>query len=324
MTQDAAPSLAAASLEDGRLLSVRTADAAEADALVDLMHRAFRARPLVGARADALSDDTSAVAEVLHAGTGYVAEIDGEAVGLTLVTRREGADWLGRVCVVPQARRLGVASFLVTVILEHLAALGGDRVRLRARREYPELGRWWERHGFAVVGEDGNCHVMERELPVVARAGDADAMRALGRRLARALRPGDLLIATGELGAGKTTLAQGLGAGLDVAGPIISPTFVLARVHRSLSGGPALVHVDAYRLAGPAELEDLDLEASLDRSVTLVEWGAGVAEGLAESRLEIDIRRGADPADDTRWVFFTPLGPRWSRAGLIAALEGDA
>ena len=125
------------------------------------------------------------------------------------------------------------------------------------------------------------------------------------------VRAGDLIIASGDLGAGKTTLTQGLGAGMGVAGAIISPTFVLSRVHPSTVGGPALVHVDAYRLSDFAELEDLDLEVSFDDSVTLVEWGAGIAEGLASDYLEVDIRRSLDPEDETRWIFLTPIGDRW-------------
>jgi tRNA threonylcarbamoyladenosine biosynthesis protein TsaE len=114
-------------------------------------------------------------------------------------------------------------------------------------------------------------------------------MRALGRRLAGLLRAGDLLVLSGELGAGKTTLVQGIGAGLRVRGPVTSPTFVIARVHPSLAGGPDLVHADAYRLASPAEVDDLDLDASLDTSVTVVEWGGGLADGLAADRLEVTI-----------------------------------
>ena len=108
-------------------------------------------------------------------------------------------------------------------------------------------------------------------------------MRALGERLGRSVQAGDLVVLTGELGAGKTTLTQGLGVGLGVRGGVTSPTFVIARVHPSLVGGPDLVHVDAYRLGGIDELDDLDLDTSLDDAVTVVEWGAGLAEGLAES-----------------------------------------
>jgi tRNA threonylcarbamoyladenosine biosynthesis protein TsaE len=117
----------------------------------------------------------------------------------------------------------------------------------------------------------------------------ADDMQALGRRLAAVLRPGDLVVLSGALGAGKTTLVQGIGAGLGVRGPVTSPTFVIARVHPSLTGGPALVHADAYRLASPAEVDDLDLDASLETSVTVVEWGGGLVEGLAADRLEVSI-----------------------------------
>jgi tRNA threonylcarbamoyladenosine biosynthesis protein TsaE len=136
----------------------------------------------------------------------------------------------------------------------------------------------------------------------------AGAMRDLGRRLAAGLRAGDLLVLSGPLGAGKTTLVQGIGDGLGVRGPITSPTFVIARVHPSLRGGPALVHADAYRLGGVAEIDDLDLDASTDSSVTVVEWGEGLAEGLSEDRLEVAIElRG-----DGRIVRLTGIGPRWA------------
>jgi tRNA threonylcarbamoyladenosine biosynthesis protein TsaE len=136
----------------------------------------------------------------------------------------------------------------------------------------------------------------------------ADAMRDLGRRLAAELRAGDLLVLTGPLGAGKTTLVQGIGEGLGVRGPITSPTFVIARVHPSLTGGPALVHADAYRLGGIAEIDDLDLDATTASSVTAVEWGEGLAEGLSDDRLEIAI----DLLGDTRSVRLTGIGPRWA------------
>ncbi len=118
-----------------------------------------------------------------------------------------------------------------------------------------------------------------------------DDTRALGRVLGSLLRAGDMVVLTGDLGAGKTTLTQGIGEGLGVRGPVTSPTFVIARVHPSTVGGPALVHVDAYRLGGLDELDDLDLDTSLDSAVTVVEWGAGLAEGLADSRLEVVIER---------------------------------
>ena len=109
----------------------------------------------------------------------------------------------------------------------------------------------------------------------------AAQMRALGARLAGLLRPGDLVVLAGPLGAGKTTLVQGIGDGLGVRGPVTSPTFVIARVHPSLCGGPDLVHADAYRLGSRLEVDDLDLDADLDHSVTVVEWGEGLVENLA-------------------------------------------
>ena len=148
---------------------------------------------------------------------------------------------------------------------------------------------------------------------------DAEAMEALGARLAPLLSAGDLVLLDGELGAGKTTLTRGLGAALGTREPVTSPTFVLAREHPRGSG-PPLVHVDAYRLATGAEIEDLDLD--WDHAIVVVEWGAGKLDGVAESWIEIAIERpvGGDPlADDSpRQVRITGVGERW--AGLDAGL----
>lgn len=145
---------------------------------------------------------------------------------------------------------------------------------------------------------------------------DPEATHAFGVRLGRAAAAGDLLVLTGGLGAGKTTLTRGIGEGLGVRGAVTSPTFVIARVHPSLTGGPALVHVDAYRLGGAAELDDLDLDADVADSVTVVEWGAGLAEGLSPDRLEIRI--DVDPASEVRTVTLHPHGTRWDAATLAA------
>ncbi|MEV4971437.1 tRNA (adenosine(37)-N6)-threonylcarbamoyltransferase complex ATPase subunit type 1 TsaE [Streptomyces scopuliridis] len=161
-----------------------------------------------------------------------------------------------------------------------------------------------------------------------------ERMRELGRGLAALLRPGDLVMLTGELGAGKTTLTRGLGEGLGVRGAVTSPTFVIARVHPSLVGGPPLVHVDAYRLGGGLdEMEDLDLDVSLPDSVVVVEWGEGKVEDLSDDRLHVVIHRtvgadteaapGADGADERRTVTLTGFGSRWSEADL-AGLTGPA
>jgi len=145
--------------------------------------------------------------------------------------------------------------------------------------------------------------------PVTRVATDAD-MRALGRRLASVLRPGDLVILAGPLGAGKTTLVQGIGAGLGVRGPVTSPTFVIARVHPVADGpGPVLVHADAYRLGSISEVDDLDLDTDVASAVTVVEWGSGLAEGLAEDRLEISIEPDLD--GDVRTVTINGHGARW-------------
>ncbi|WP_341717596.1 tRNA (adenosine(37)-N6)-threonylcarbamoyltransferase complex ATPase subunit type 1 TsaE [Micromonospora sp. FIMYZ51] len=148
------------------------------------------------------------------------------------------------------------------------------------------------------------------ELPTVADT------HAFGRRLADLLGPGDLVLLTGPLGAGKTALTQGVGAGLGVLGDITSPTFVIARVHRPdpVAGrGVALVHADAYRLGAAsdprAEIDDLDLDASVDDSVTVVEWGEGLVEQLAEAHLRIRLDRRDD---DTRVAELEPVGGDWA------------
>ena len=128
-----------------------------------------------------------------------------------------------------------------------------------------------------------------------------------------------MLVLSGELGAGKTTFTQGLGAGLKVRGDITSPTFVISRVHPSLAGGPALVHVDAYRLGGIAELDDLDLDASLDDAVTVVEWGQGLAEALAAGPAGASCRDPAATSDagrDPRSSGSRRSVPRWAASGV--------
>ncbi|MFE3514918.1 tRNA (adenosine(37)-N6)-threonylcarbamoyltransferase complex ATPase subunit type 1 TsaE [Streptomyces sp. NPDC059166] len=147
-----------------------------------------------------------------------------------------------------------------------------------------------------------------------------EEMKRLGRRIAAVLAPGDLVMLTGELGAGKTTLTRGLGEGLGVRGAVTSPTFVIARVHPPLGEGPALVHVDAYRLGGGLdEMEDLDLDVSLPDSVIVVEWGDGKVEELSDDRLHVVIDRAVgDTDDERRRVTLVGVGARW--AGLGNAL----
>jgi len=144
---------------------------------------------------------------------------------------------------------------------------------------------------------------------------EAAAMRALGRRLAYLVGAGDLVVLTGPLGAGKTTLTQGLGEGMSVRGPVTSPTFVIAREHPSLRGGPALVHVDAYRVGDALEVDDLDLDAALDDVVTVVEWGEGKVDGLSPDRLEVRID-WATGSGESRRVLVHATGPRWAGVDL--------
>lgn len=157
-------------------------------------------------------------------------------------------------------------------------------------------------------------------LPV--RTRDAEGTRTVARALAGALQPGDLLVLDGPLGAGKTTFTQGLGAGLNVRGPVASPTFVIERVHPNLGDGPDLVHVDAYRLGGGGDIDDLDLEADLDRAITVVEWGRDRVEHLVSSYLRVELERPdqvEDPhdPDEPRTLRLTPYGPRWDESAIL-------
>lgn len=142
---------------------------------------------------------------------------------------------------------------------------------------------------------------------------NSTATQEWGRHLGARLRAGDLVILTGELGAGKTTLTRGIGDGLRVRGPVTSPTFVIARRHPSVDvGGADLVHIDAYRLSSRSEIDDLDLD--LTDAVTVVEWGAGLVEDVSDSRLEITLT----PSEVGRDVHLAGYGPRWDEAALRA------
>lgn len=149
---------------------------------------------------------------------------------------------------------------------------------------------------------------------VVALA-DSAATLVWGRSLATHLRPGDLIILTGDLGAGKTTLTRGLGEGLGVRGAVTSPTFVIARRHPAGERGIDLLHVDAYRLSSASEIDDLDLDVS--DAVTVVEWGAGRVEHLAQSRLEIVLH----PVGEAREAVIVGVGPRWDEAAVAALVN---
>ena len=155
--------------------------------------------------------------------------------------------------------------------------------------------------------------------PAELDVADPAAMRRLGARIGAVVRSGDLVVLSGPLGAGKTVLVQGLAAGLGVTTPVTSPTFVIARVHRD--GRIPLVHVDAYRLGGLAEVDDLDLDSDVADAVTVVEWGSGLVERLADSHLLVEIAPAAD--SDVRQVRLVGHGSRWT-GDELTTLASDA
>ena len=275
----------------------RVGPEAAADVLA-VVQEAFGARPALDPPADALGEDLGSVRRLLARRGGLLAVLDGRPVGCVVLDPAPDGLVLRRFGVTPEAQGRGVASALVEAAVE--AATGRSAVRVVAREELPGTVAFWEAHDFVVTGGSSPYVELARWLGTTFDAPDAETMRALGARVGSGLVAGDLVVLTGELGAGKTTFTQGLGEGLGVRGGVTSPTFVIARVHPALADGPDLVHVDAYRLGGFDELDDLDLDASLDTAVTVVEWGAGLAEGLADSRLEVVIERtvGDAPATD--------------------------
>ncbi|MBL0748823.1 tRNA (adenosine(37)-N6)-threonylcarbamoyltransferase complex ATPase subunit type 1 TsaE [Nocardioides baculatus] len=261
-----------------------------------VVRAAFGARPPLDPPADALAEDEGSIARLLARRAGFLATVDDVPVGCVVLDPTPDGLVLRRFGVVPAAQGLGVATALVEAAVD--AAAGREAVKVVAREELPETVSFWERHDFVVTGRHSPYVELALWLGTTVDCPDADSMRRLGERVGRSLVAGDLVVLTGELGAGKTTFTQGLGTGLDVRGGVTSPTFVIARVHPSLVDGPDLVHVDAYRLGGLDELDDLDLDASLDSAVTVVEWGSGIAEGLAESHLEVVIERAVGQAPD--------------------------
>lgn len=292
----------------------------------DLIHAAFGAREAAGEPLDppstALSETVESVRASLEEHGGVLALRDDKPVGSLLFEPHDKRMGMRRVAVDPAAQGDGVAKALVRRAEQHAAALGYPAVQLQARAELPATVRFWVYMGYGEVDHDGTLITMAKELPFTVHTVDADQTRAVGERLAHVVRAADVLILSGDLGAGKTTFTQGLGAGLGVRGDITSPTFVIARVHPTLADGPALVHVDAYRLGESAELDDLDLDTSLDDSVTVVEWGSGIAEGLADERLEIRIKRSRDDSDE-RALAFKPIGARWVDSGVHAAVTAQ-
>lgn len=315
-------------------LVVSVAAPTDAAGMVEVIHAAFGARPPLDPPATAIAETAQSVGSAIAAAGGIYATVaDRPAGALLFHPVDEHRVAYTRVSVHPEFQRHGIASAMVTAAGDYAAELGFCEVELFARAEFAELIAFWQHRGFRELRPAPHGVILARPLPVALDVHTAEDMRALGARLAGVLQAGDLIIATGDLGAGKTTLAQGIGAGLGCEGPVISPTFVLSRLHRSRTGGPLLLHVDAYRLGSAAELDDLDLDAYLADAVTVVEWGAGIAETLADARLEVDIRRstyptGAPEYADHRMVIVRSHGARWAGVDLgdlrVGATRGSS
>ncbi|MBA8793184.1 tRNA threonylcarbamoyladenosine biosynthesis protein TsaE [Friedmanniella endophytica] len=326
------------------------AAAEHAAGMVEVIHAAFGARPPLDPPSTAIEETPDTVGRAVASHGGVYVTVAGRPAGSLIIGRgpEPGTAVFQRVSVHPDFQQHGIASAMVAAAELDAAEQGFTRVEIYARRELPELITYWRNRGFADVRPDPHGLWMGRDLPLRAVVPDADAMHTLGRRLAGVLTAGDLVIMSGPLGAGKTTLTQGIGDGLDSDGAIISPTFVLSRIHASRTGRPTLVHVDAYRLGSAAEVDDLGLDADLDTAVTVIEWGEDLAEGLADSRLDVLIERsssvgegahdhdhdhddardhddghdhegGRDDQDaevpvEPRVVWLDPVGPRWTAA----------
>lgn len=334
---------------DAARVRFRTIGPEAAAEVLAVVRASFGARPRLDPPADADAETVDSLAAALSGMGGLLAEVDGEPIGTVILDApaEYGGEriYLRRFGVIPQAQGLGVAGALAEAALLAAAQSGAAEVAVIARQELPRSVGFWRTQGFVDAGAEPPYLTLLRPLPLRYEVGTPEQMHHLGERLARVLRAGDVVVLIGDLGAGKTTLTQGLGHGLRVRGAVTSPTFVIARVHPSLVGGPDLVHVDAYRLGGVSELDDLDLDTSLEEAVTVVEWGEGLAEGLSDSRLEIRIGRaaeapgaaelgedalaedelggadgfdgadgldGADGPLDPRTVELRPIGPRWS------------
>jgi tRNA threonylcarbamoyladenosine biosynthesis protein TsaE len=310
-------------------LVVSIASPQDAAAMVEVIHSAFDARPRVDPPSAAIDETPETLAASLLRGSGVLAQVAGRPAGVIVVLpgAQAGVATFTRVSVHPDLQRHGVASAMVTAAEELAAIQGFQQVELFTRAEFPEFMAFWQHRGFVVDRPVPHGVILTKPLPLAIKVPTSEAMVRLGARLAELLERGDVIIAGGDLGAGKTTLTQGIGRGLGSEGPIISPTFVLSRIHPSAIGRPTLMHVDAYRLSTSYELDDLDLDAAVPDSITVVEWGQGIAEGLAEDRLEIDIWTSqADLSavgdDSERVVTIRAIGARW-RGVDLGILRGD-
>jgi tRNA threonylcarbamoyladenosine biosynthesis protein TsaE len=310
-------------------LVVSIASPQDAAAMVEVIRTAFGARPAVDPPSDAGKETAETLAAKLRRGSGIFARVDGRPAGvIVILPDADNVAGFSRVSVLPDMQRHGIASAMV-VAAEELAAIQGfTRAELLARSEFPEFIAFWQRRGFDVDRRVDPGVILAKPLPLAIKVPSSEAMVRLGERLAALLQQGDVILAAGDLGAGKTTLTQGIGRGLGSEGPIISPTFVLSRIHPSRIGRPSLMHVDAYRLSTATEVDDLDLDAAVADSITVVEWGQGIAENLSEDRLEIDIwtseaDSSATGDDSERVLTIRPIGARWRGVDLSVLRMDD-
>lgn len=306
-------------------LTVVEATPDDADLVFDVIHAAFGQRPHLDPPSTALAESTTTVAAALARHGGLLCRVDAIPAGALLFDVQGSALALRRVSVVPHFQARGVASAVVGVAEKVAIDRGYDDVTLRARSELPATLVFWTRRGYRELSRTLPHVVLGKALPVELPVPTADAARRLGASIAGLCQAGDVVILTGELGAGKTTLTRGIGAGLGVRGDVTSPTFVISRVHPSLSEGPALLHVDAYRLGDGAELDDLDLDAFVQGAVTVIEWGAGIAEALADDLLRVHVARthgegGTTVERERRTVTVIPDGARWFGVGVRSRL----
>jgi tRNA threonylcarbamoyladenosine biosynthesis protein TsaE len=310
-------------------LVVTIASPQDAAAMVEVIHSAFCARPPLDPPSTAIAETAESLAASLRHGSGVFARVGGRPAGVIMVLPgADGVATFSRVSVHPDLQRHGIASAMVAAAEELAAVQGFQQVELFTRAEFPEFLAFWRHRGFVVTRAVPHGVILAKALPLAIKVATGEAMVRLGERLAQLLERGDVIIAGGDLGAGKTTLTQGIGRALGSEGPIISPTFVLSRIHPSAIGRPTLMHVDAYRLSTSYELDDLDLDAAVTESITVVEWGQGIAEGLAEDRLEIDI--WTSPADlsaagddSERLVTIRTVGDRWHGVDLGVLRSDD-
>lgn len=314
-------------------LNVIDAKAEHAAAVVGVIHRSFGARDPLDPPSTALDETEESVAEVLSTSGGLLVERRDKPMGALLFDEsRPGLLGLRRVSVDPDIQARGVASAMVGVAEDTAEERGMDGIWLHVRIELPLTVQFWTRRLYYPVSQRGTTIELGKTLWLAREVHTPEETQSLAGRLATLLRAGDVLVLSGGLGAGKTTFTQGLGEGLGVRGPITSPTFVVARTHPSLVQGPPLVHVDAYRLGAATEIDDIDLDATVEDSITVVEWGEGMAEQLSDSWLEIRLEnrlaRSTDPLgtavdgshDDTRVITVRPHGPRWVGVPLRSTL----